>query len=292
MTKVAVFGAYGQLGTDIVRALRALKNVDVLSFDLEHVDFGNEKDLRSFLDQKVGTVDTIINCVAMTNTAYCEEHCEESYKVNAVPQAVLGQYCAKINACLIYFSSDYVFSGEKRRPYSENDTPRPINIYGSSKLAGEDLVRATCERHFIFRISSLFGIAGALGKGGNFVETMIAKALRREKLTVIDDQIMSPTSTSEVAKMICHFIGHNLSSYGTYHFAGKGQCSWYDFTKAILNECKISEPVLRVSWREFPSVLRRPEYSVLDTTKIAQLVAVPTWEEHLKNYLTAKGHRQ
>ncbi|OFZ16549.1 MAG: dTDP-4-dehydrorhamnose reductase [Bdellovibrionales bacterium GWA2_49_15] len=290
MTKVVVFGAYGQLGTDLVRGLRAIRNVDVLSFDREHVDFGNETELRAFLEQKVGEVDFIINCVAMTNTAYCEEHCEEAYKVNALPLAVLGQYCTKVKGRLIYFSTDYVFSGEKRKPYSENDSPRPINIYGTSKLAGEDLVRATCERHFIFRVSSLFGIAGALGKGGNFVETMIAKAQRREKLSVIDDQIMSPTSTIEVARVVCHFIENNLTSFGTYHFAGKGQCSWYEFTKTIMSECKISGPVSRVSWKEYPSVLRRPEYSVLDTTKIAQLVTVPTWEDHLKNYLIAKGH--
>ncbi|MEK6623773.1 MAG: dTDP-4-dehydrorhamnose reductase [Bdellovibrionota bacterium] len=288
--KVVVFGAYGQLGTDLVNGLRALKNVEVLSFDREHVDFGSEKDLRSFLEQTVGIVDTIINCVAMTNTTFCEEHCEQAYKVNAIPQAILGQHCTKVKGGLIYFSTDYVFSGESRKPYSESDTPRPINIYGASKLAGEDLVRATCDRHFIFRVSSLFGIAGALGKGGNFVETMIAKAQKGEELKVIDDQIMSPTSTGEVARVVCHFIENNLASYGTYHFAGKGRCSWYDFTKTILKECKLSGSVLRVSWREYPSVLRRPEYSVLDTTKISNLVTVPTWEEHLKNYLIAKGY--
>ncbi len=288
--KVVVFGSYGQLGTDLVQTLKAKKIFDVLAFDREHVDFADEKALRSFLNLKVGAVDAVINCVAVTNTTFCEEHCEETYKINALPQAVLAQYCSKMKASLIYFSTDYVFSGEKKKPYTENDVPRPINIYGTSKLAGEDLVRAYCDKHFIFRISSLFGIAGALGKGGNFVETMIAKAKKGEDLKVIDDQIMSPTSTSEIARVVCHFLENNLTSYGTYHFSGRGECSWYEFTKAIFSQCSLSNPVTRVSWKDFPSALRRPEYSAFDTAKIAKLVSVPSWEEHLKNYLILKGH--
>jgi dTDP-4-dehydrorhamnose reductase len=190
-------------------------------------------------------------------------------------------------------STDYVFGGEaepRTTPYSEFDTPVPLSIYGKSKLAGENLVRHFCLRHFIIRASGLFGVAGSSGKGGNFIETMLKLAKERGELRVVDDQVFSPTCTMDLARKTVQLM--TTDYYGIFHITNRGACSWYEFTKEIIRLAGITTPVVSITSDQYPQKARRPRYSVLDNyqLKLLGMDDMPTWQEALKHYLVAKGH--
>ena len=187
-------------------------------------------------------------------------------------------------------STDYVFYGDNDTPYTEEDIPRPINVYGISKLAGEGLAAAYAPKHYIIRSSSLFGLAGASGKGGNFVETMIRKAVNKEEINVVDDIRMSPTNTSDLAQGISRILSGKLP-YGTYHVANTGFCSWWEFAHEIISMAGLDAAVIRTSSALYPTKARRPKMSALSSTKLAGYgIAMRPWKDALRGYLQAKGH--
>jgi dTDP-4-dehydrorhamnose reductase len=234
--------------------------------------------------------DVVINTAAFHRTDDCEERPDLAFAVNAVGAQHVAAAAGARGASVVFLSSDYVFDGSKKTPYVESDTPRPINAYGISKLAGEMLVRQTNPRHYVVRISSVFGVAGSSGKGGNFVETMLAKARRAEAVAVVDDIVMAPTFAADAAGMLIELLARGASP-GTYHLANAGECSWREFADAIFTLAGERARASAVHSGETATKARRPSYSVLGSEMLAPLgLRMRPWREALEAYLVAKGH--
>jgi len=286
--KVAITGANGQLGTDLCRALH---NFDVIPFmhaDIEIADMASVRE--AMLKHKPAI---IINTAAYVRVDDCEDEKDKAFRVNALGARNVAVVAQELGARLVHLSTDYVFGGEagpRTVPYTEFDTPVPLSIYGKSKLAGENLVRHFCLRHFIVRASALFGIAGSSGKGGNFIETMLRLAGERDELRVINDQVFSPTYTGDLARKIAQLI--DTEYYGIFHITNKGACSWYEFTVEILKLADINTPVIPITSDQYPQKAMRPRYSVLDNyhLRLLGMDDMRPWQEALEDYLVARGH--
>jgi dTDP-4-dehydrorhamnose reductase len=213
--------------------------------------------------------------------------------VNALGARNVAVVAQELGARLVHISTDYVFGGEaelRTTPYTEFDTPIPLSIYGKSKLAGENFVRYLCQKHFVIRSSGLFGVAGASGKGGNFIETMLRLARERDELRVVNDQILSPTYTKDLARKIGQLV--STGYYGIFHITSRGACSWYEFAREILRLAGIKTPVVPIASDQYPQKARRPRYSVLDNyhLRLLGMDNMRTWREALKAYLAARDH--
>ncbi len=286
--KVAVIGPSGQLGSDLCKTLAHFDIVSLTHSDIEITDIQSVK--RAFSRHHP---DIVINTAAFVRVDDCETEPDKAFLINTLGARNVAVMAEEISAKLVHISTDYVFGGEpeaRTTPYTEFDTPVPPNIYGKSKLAGEQFVRHLCRRHFIVRVSALFGTAGSSGKGGNFVETMIRLAKERHQLTVVNDQVFSPTYTKDLASKIAWLI--TTEYYGTFHITNKGTCSWYDFAREILRQAGLSTPVIPITSDQYPQKARRPRYSVLDNYHLRLLGAddMRPWQEALTHYLKSKGH--
>jgi dTDP-4-dehydrorhamnose reductase len=213
--------------------------------------------------------------------------------VNALGVRNVAVVCQEIEAKLVHISTDYVFGGEtdiRNTPFTEFDTPHPLNIYGDSKLAGEKLVRDLCQKHFIIRTSGLFGIAGASGKGGNFVETILKLAGTKDELRIVNDQVFSPTYTRDLARKIAWISGTEY--YGIFHITNSGTCSWYEFGQEIIKLGGLKTPVVPINSDEYPQKAKRPHNSVLRNYHLHLLGRddMRTWQEALEDYMRTKGH--
>jgi dTDP-4-dehydrorhamnose reductase len=198
--------------------------------------------------------------------------------------------CAELDALCIYVSTDYVFDGEKTQPYTEEDPPRPINVYGTSKLAGEYLVRQTCPRWTIVRVASLFGNSGARAKGGNFIDSILAQAKSGSRLRVVNDTRISPTYALDAALAIVHLAQQATS--GIVHVTNSGFCTWYELAKKVTELCRFEVSIEPVSSDAFPRRAARPRNSALNNTWAEKVIGapVPAWEDALDRYLRCKGH--
>ena len=286
--KVAVIGANGQLGTDVCRALHNFDIIPLTDADIEIADMASVR--KAMLKNKPAI---IINTAAYVRVDDCEDEEDKAFKVNALGARNVAVVAQELGARLIHISTDYVFGGEAESrtiPYTEFDTPIPLSIYGKSKLASESLVRHFCHRHFIVRASALFGVAGSSGKGGNFIETMLRLARERDELRVVNDQVFSPTYTSDLAWKIAKLM--TTDYYCIFHITNKGACSWYEFTVEILKLAGIKTPVVPITSDQYPQKARRPRYSVLDNYQLRLLGMddMRPWQEALEDYLVARGH--
>jgi len=283
--KIAVIGATGQLGHDLVRVLS--KDHEVIG--LSHADI-EVTDLKSCKILEKIKPDVIINTAAYHNVPACEENPEKAFLVNAIGARNVALIGKQIGATVIYISTDYVFDGRKKAPYDEDDVPNPLNAYAISKLAGEFFTRYA-PKHYIIRVASLFGVRGCRAKGGlNFVEVMIQKAKKGETIKVVNDVYMSPTYTFDAAKTIKLIIERNLP-YGVYHVTNQGVVSWYEFAKAIFELLSWDVNLIPVTSSEFPSKVRRPKFSALISKKLPKYgIQMRHWKEALKDYLIEKGH--
>ncbi len=225
--KVAVIGAKGQLGTDLVDVLN--EEFTVYPLTHEDVDVAVSESLEVLRDIHP---DVIINTAAYVRVDDAENHAEKAFAVNAIGALNVARISSEIDAVNIYISTDYVFDGEKGEPYVETDKPNPINVYGASKYAGEILTKNYSEKHYVIRVASLYGKAGASGKGGNFVNWVVDMARKGQELRIVADQFMSPTYTKDVALAVREFLKLR-PDYGIYHMVNDGYCSWFEFTKAI-----------------------------------------------------------
>ena len=286
--KIAVLGSNGQLGSDIIGALKS-SNHQVIALNRNALDLKDLQQIPIVLSSFL-PFDILINCTAMTNTGLCEKDRDESFKVNSQPLLPISKFCLFHDVKLFHISTDYVFDGLKGQPYDEKDTTNPLNVYGLSKLSGEHIIQSQLEKYFIFRTSSLYGIKGASGKGGNFVETMLKKASKKEKIKVINDQFMSPTHTLDLAHCLTSFISQNITDYGVYHFTNDGVCSWFEFTQEIFKLMNLDTKVSPVSFKDFPSVLQRPQNSSLNNQKTKQYFPTKHWKKGLKEYLNLRGY--
>jgi dTDP-4-dehydrorhamnose reductase len=289
--KVVLLGPNGQLGVDITKNFSTDPAIELKSLTRADLDLSNIAQISEVLSAI--DFDVLINTTGYHKTDEVESNAQQGVLINAQVPAELAKVCVAKGARLVHLSTDYVFGGqEKRAPLSEEDTPAPLNVYGSTKLLGEGMVRKISPDAIICRVSSLFGVAGASGKGGNFVETMIRLAKERGGLKVVSDQIMAPTSTPDIAEAIARLIKAEAPG-GIYHVAGTGQASWYEFAKEIMVQVGMgSIPVDPVTTADMPTPAMRPPYSVLNNGKLAQATgwAMPPWRDSLKRYLVEKGH--
>jgi dTDP-4-dehydrorhamnose reductase len=237
--------------------------------------------------------DVAINCVAATRVDDCEHDSQPAVNANAHFAALVAQLCDARGARLVQISTDYVFGGQaKRTPLGVDDPRAPVNVYGATKSLGEDLARMNHEDTLIVRVASLFGAAGVGGKGGNFVETIIKAVKTRDRLQVIDDQWMSPTSAHDAAETIFSLLD-NAAPAGVYHVVNQGQASWFEFAQAIVSEVGLATPVDPIPASAYASAAARPPYSVLSTDKLTDLLGggLPEWRDALRRYLISQGHR-
>ncbi|NYT11877.1 MAG: dTDP-4-dehydrorhamnose reductase [Methanomassiliicoccales archaeon] len=281
--KVAVIGAGGQLGSDLVKVFE-----DVVA--LGHKDIEVTDPSSCEVLQKIAP-DAVINTAAFHRTDGCENEPEKAFEVNAIGALNVARICSSIGAVNVYISTDYVFSGTSGH-YYEEDPVRPINVYGSSKLAGEVLTRAYSPEHYILRVSSLFGTAGASGKGGNFIETMIRNVNKEDGLKVVDDVVMSPTYTLDAAEAIRAVLERGLR-FDTYHVTNYGSCSWFEFAQAIFQLLGKTPAIHPIISSEYPTLARRPSDSSLSNHRLREAgIEMRFWKDALKAYLVEKGHIQ
>lgn len=286
--KLLLLGANGQLGSDIVRENN--KNnypYELIAWTRSDLDITNIDDLKQKLMAQ--PFDILLNCTSYHNTDHVEKTAETAFLINAFCVKEMALICKKKGARFLHISTDYVFSdSQNNQLLTESDLPKPLNVYGASKLMGESLAQVVHDDTIIFRVASLFGIAGASGKGGNFVETMMRLGREKGKLSVISDQIMSPTSTASIAQIILRALQSVIPS-GVYHAVNSGSTSWFEFAKTIIEKAQINAVVLPMRAIDYPSIAMRPSYSALDNGKLTKLIgAIPAWQDVLEDYLREK----
>ena len=288
MKKIIVTGSNGQLG----RAINALCSGS-LEYELINTDYGVEgiqdldiTDLDAVLSL-VGTVRpfAVINCAAHTNVDACEVQVDSAYRINAIGPRNLAIASSEAGARLVHISTDYVFAGDGTRPYTEFDTPAPKAMYGKTKLAGENFVKQFADRFYMLRTAWLYG------DGKNFVKTMLRLSETHDEVSVVNDQIGSPTCADELAKAIMALI--DTENYGLFHATCEGTCSWADFTKEIFRLAKKDTVVNPVTSEEYkkmnPASADRPHYSVLDNymLRLTNSYTFADWEKAIAKYISA-----
>jgi len=288
MERVAIIGSTGQLGHDLVGAMRAANRFEIITLDHSQIECAELDSVRAVLLPL--KVQAVIDCAAFVRVDDCESHAPEAFAVNAIGALNVARAAAESGAKCVYVSTDYVFDGFKDAPYVETDATAPISVYGASKLAGEHLVRQAAPDWLIVRVASLFGKTGARGKGGNFIETILAKARNGAPLKVIDDILISPTYARDASQAIAQLI--MADARGIVHAANIGACTWYEFAKTALEFCQLITSIEAVDSSQFATPARRPKNSALVSERLLPefRITMPHWRDALRAYLSEKGH--
>ena len=284
--RIALFGANGQLGSDLV-GLAAQRGLDLRPVTRARVDAADPAASFDGLE-----FDVAINCVAVTRVDDCEKDPAPAVAINAHFAGRLAKACAERGARLVQVSTDYVYGGQaQREPLSEDVGRAPVNVYGATKALGEDLAKLEHDDVIVARVASLFGVAGASGKGGNFVETMLKFGKERGRLTVVADQVMSPSASLDAGEAILDLIAAKAPA-SDYHVVNSGVASWCDFAQAIIAKAGVAAEVVPIPTSQFPTPARRPPYSALSNAKLVAEIGRPMvdWSTALDRYLAAKGH--
>lgn len=281
MKKLIITGCNGQLGRAMNKVLEGNSEYELVNTDVAELDITNIDAVLAFMEKEMPYA--IVNCAAYTAVDACEVNKELAYKINAIGSRNLAIAAEKFGAKLVHVSTDYVFGGDAKSPYTEFDAVGPKSMYGFTKLAGENFVKEFSKHFFIVRTAWLYG------DGKNFLRTMLKLSETHDEITVVDDQIGSPTSAMELARAISWLIP--TENYGLYHGTCEGCCSWADFTEAIFKKTGKSTKVIHVSTAEYqaahPDSASRPAYSVLDNYMF-RLVGGYTfadWEKALDEHL-------
>ncbi len=286
MTNLAVIGGNGQLGTDLVRVFGSAQGYSVSPLTHDEIDVTNAESVRATLGRVRPGV--VVNCAAFHRVDACEERPEDAMRVNALGALNVARACASLDALCVHISTDYVFGGGGRAPYTEDDPPSPINVYGVSKLAGEHLVAQTCPRSLTVRVASLFGTAQARAKRGNFVDAIMAKASAGDPVKVVDDIRMSPTYTRDAARALEELI--RLEAHGLVHLTNAGSCSWYEFASHIVACAGLSASLIPVTSSGYPTRARRPADSSLRSLRTTDTIRhLRPWKEALEAYLAERS---
>lgn len=280
---ILVIGAPGQLGQDLMKVLDG----EALGLSHRDIEVRERESVARALD--LHRPRAVINTSAYHRVDLCEQNPDQALAVNAVAVAMLAEECAKRDVYLVHFSTDYVFDGAKGSPYAEDDAPNPINVYGVSKLAGEVLLRLKNSRSLAVRTSSLFGVAGSSGKGGNFVETILKRAREQGYVDVVNNIIMKPTYTRDLAQKVAEVAAREVT--GVLHITNGGQGSWFDFAREIVKQAGIQAEVRPT--QDQGQVPRRPHYSALaNATLVRQgFQELRPWPEALAAYLAERPER-
>jgi dTDP-4-dehydrorhamnose reductase len=284
---VAIIGANGQLGTDLVAAfcnngdsVCGLTHTDIEISSLDSVSRALEK----------AQPQVVVNTAAMHNVDNCEREPEKAFAINGIGAKNLALASRNLGAVLMHISTDYVFDGNKGTPYVETDNPQPLNAYGISKVAGEHFVRCTTDKHFVVRTSGLYGKSPCRAKGGlNFIELMLKLARERGEVRVVDSEFVSPTSTAELAEQLVRLS--RSDRYGLYHATSEGSCSWHEFAREIFALTDTQVRLGVAGPNEFPAKVARPKYSVLENQALKQqgLNIFQPWQAGLQLYLAQRA---
>lgn len=274
---IVVTGIRGQLGHDIVNELISNGYRDIVAIDIEHLDITKATDVEAFFKENKPSV--IIHCAAYTAVDNAEDNEEIAMNVNVQGTKNLVLEAEKYGAKFLYISTDYIFDGENMEPYEIFDLPNPLSIYGKSKYLGE-LETIKYSRHFIIRISWVFG-----KNGKNFVKTMLKLGNEMDSLSVVSDQVGSPTYTYDLAKLVLEIV--NTEKYGIYHATNEGFCSWYDFAKEIFKLTNNNIDVIPISSNQYVTKAKRPMNSRLSKASLIEngFQQLPHWKDALKRYL-------
>ena len=278
---VLVTGANGQLGQAIKFVAGNYPKIDFVFCSSSDLDITNNENCETVF--KTIKPDFCINTAAYTAVDKAELESEKAHLINCIGSKNLAESCKKANAKLIHISTDFVFDGSKKEPYNEADLPNPKGVYGRTKLEGEKAIQEAFDAYFIIRTSWVYSQFG-----NNFMKTMLRLASERTSLSVVNDQIGTPTNAVDLANAILKIVESKTSNdqYGIYNFSNEGQCSWFDFAKKIfeINEVKID--LNPIPTTQFPTPAERPKYSVLDKTKIKTTfgIAIQSWEDSIKKY--------
>lgn len=292
--KILLLGMYGQIGWELQRSLSPLGNMVALGRDSQEYcgDLANLHGIRETVRQVAP--DIIVNAAAYTGVDRAESEPDLARLVNATAPGVLAEEAQKLGAWLVHYSTDYVFDGSGNAPRLETDPTGPVNVYGQTKLEGEQLIQQTCEKHLIFRTSWVFA-----SRGANFARSMLHLAKEKDRLRVVDDQIGAPTSAELLADVTAHAVQDiktRTDHSGIYHLTASGETSWYGYAKFLIETAKLSYPKLKLDPRvieaipseDFPTPAKRPHNSRLDTSKLKSTfnLHLPDWHDGVTRVLT------
>ena len=278
MSKILVFGASGQLGTCLSTLAEKQPNLCMIFPAEDSANILNTEALQHLFEREKPAY--VINCAAYTAVDKAEDETELAAQVNTEGAENLARLCKLHAAVLVHVSTDFVFEGNIPKLLTEEDPAKPINIYGLTKLKGEQAIAALLAEHFIFRTSWLYS-----EYGNNFVKTMLRLGFERDELKVIVDQVGTPTYAMDLAATILDVIASASQSYGTYHYSNEGLCSWYDFAKSIFELSGTDVKLYPIPAAGYPTKARRPAFSVMDKTKIKATfnLEIPYWRDSLAN---------
>ena len=282
--KILVTGVTGQLGHDVVERLTSLGH-DVLAPTRAELDITDQVKIIEYFEYN--TVEAVIHCAAYTAVDKAQEETALCQNINVAATRALAKQCARLEIPLMYISTDYVFPGEGDTPYEVLDRKGPLQEYGMSKLAGEEMVKSLCKKYFIVRISWVFGI-----NGKNFVKTVLKLADTKDKISVVDDQIGSPTYTKDLAILLCNMI--TTDKYGIYHATNEGFCSFYEFANEIVRQAGKTLEITPITTAVYNSPAKRPLNSRLSKKSLdeAGFEYLPAWQDALSRFLIELGIKE
>ena len=285
--RILLLGGNGQVGRELRRSLAPLGELVVATRDGVDADVAATFDDSTALAAMVrgSGADVVVNAAAYTAVDKAEAEADAAFRVNSEAPGAIARACARIDALLVHYSTDYVFDGSASRPYREDDATAPLGVYGTSKLAGEDAIRASGARHAILRTAWVYA-----SHGRNFLLTMLRLANERDELRVVADQIGAPTPAAWIADATADLIRRGVAESGTWHLVTSGQVSWHGFASAIMEDAHAlgllerMPTVVPITTAEFPTPARRPAYSVLDTTRLHDDFGIvpPAWRVELR----------
>lgn len=278
--RVLLFGANGQLGSDITRLWKD-GDIALTAATRQDADVTDAAAVGALVER--ARPDVVINTTAFHNLPVCEQEPETCFRVNVIGGWNVARAAAAAGAAVVQFSTDYVFEGTKGSPYLEDDARRSVNVYGAAKIATEDVVRQANPEHLVARVSGLYGLAGSAGKGGNFVETMLRLAREGNPINVVADQTTAPTNTAEIAEALLPLV--RAGARGTVHLAAGEGCSWHTFASAIFAIAGVSPELNAVTTEQLGGPVRRPLYSVLGSSRTAPM---RHWRDGLERYMREK----
>ena len=278
MIKVLVTGANGQLGKCVRDIAQKLPNISFTFTDFEELNIVDASAVNTLFEAH--RFDYCINCAAYTAVDNAEDEKDRCFEINAEGPKILAEACRDFQSTLIHVSTDFVFDGKKHEPYTEEDNANPINVYGASKLKGERHVETILDNYYIFRTSWVYS-----EYGNNFVKTMLRLGQSREQISVVNDQLGSPTYARDLAGFILHIVSNDNKAYGLYNYSNEGAISWFDFAVAIFKNSEINIKVEPISSEYYPTRAQRPKNSVLDKTMVSETfnVNIPSWSKSLEN---------
>lgn len=283
MINLLVTGSSGQLGQCLKQLLLSATDISCYFAAREDLDITNGDEIQRFFSEH--NFDYCINTAAYTNVEKAESEQKEAFLINAEGANSLAKACKKHNVVLLHISTDYVFDGMAKTPYQEQDRTNPLNVYGASKLKGEQHIVDAWNKHFIIRTSWLYS-----QYGHNFLNSMLEFAKQKKALTITTQQKGTPTNANELAQVLLTIIKTGNARYGVYHFSNQGEATWYDFAKAIFKATGEIDTVNLAKTEHYGTFAKRPAYSVLNCNKLKDTLGITyrNWEDSLKQIINSK----